>query len=115
MSRLINSEVKKVTFGRAAKLIAMYLKSMVVLGGESESVLGKVAHPPIDGILLSNVARSPDVVSSNKSAWARLRWTKLDEKSYYRLIPQLRAILGPDEPFWVLEAHWIVTDKQTLA
>lgn len=55
---LRNSGLLNVTFGRAAKLIAMYLKSAVVLGSSSETAFGHIAHPPIDGILLRNVAAS---------------------------------------------------------
>lgn len=110
MSWLINAGVEKVTFGRAAKLIGIYLKSIVVLGAGYGSTLSRVAHPPIDGILLSRVAVSPSVVSEYKGEWARVRWTKLDEKAYYCLIGQLRNILAPDEPFWMLEQYWTVTD-----
>jgi hypothetical protein len=111
MSWLTDAGVRNVTFGRAAKLIGIYLKSRVVLGVGHHSSLSRVAHPPIDGILLSNVARSPDVVSPYKGEWARVRWTRLDEEDYYRLIGQLRAILAPGAPFWVLEQYWTVTDE----
>src|SRR5438477_2940419 len=43
----------KATFGRAAKLIAVYLKSVVVLVRPDTS-LARVAHPPFDFILLRN-------------------------------------------------------------
>lgn len=111
MAELIRNEVEKVTFGRAAKLIAIYLKSVVVLGVGCGSRFSSVAHPPIDSILLSAAAQSPTVVSGHKADWARMRWTMLDEESYYRLIEQLRAILAPGEPFWMLEKFWTVTDE----
>lgn len=108
---LKNAGVEKVTFGRAAKLIAVYIKSIVVLGDRNGNTLGKVAHPPVDGILLSNIARSRDIVSTHKGEWAKVRWTRLDEEEYYRLIGQLRDSLAPDEPFWMLERYWTVTDE----
>jgi hypothetical protein len=114
MSWLIKAGIKNVTFGRAAKLIGIYLKGMVVLGSGYGSSLSRVAHPPIDSILLSKLARSPEVVSAHKAGWARVRWTQLDEGAYYRLIGQLRAALSPDAPFWILEQYWTVTDESRL-
>jgi hypothetical protein len=102
---------KHVTFGRAAKLVAVYLKSMIVLGPGFGSALCRVAHPPIDSILLFNLTRSPEVVSPHKHEWAALRWTSLEEPGYYRLIKQLRDILAPGEPFWMLERFWKFTDE----
>jgi hypothetical protein len=111
MLSLTNAGVKNVTFGRAAKLVAVYLKSTVVLGTGHGSTLSKVAHPPIDSILLSNAAGSPEVVSPDKREWRKVRWTRLGEDAYYQLIGQLRTILAPDEPFWMLEQYWTVTDE----
>lgn len=111
VASLIHGGVEKVTFGRAAKLVAVYMKSVVVIGIGCGSRLSSVAHPPIDGILLSAASRSPSVISGYKADWARVRWTTLDEESYYRLIGQLRAVLAPGEPFWMLERFWTVTDE----
>jgi hypothetical protein len=106
--------IPNVTFGRAAKLIAMYLKSEVVLGPGSRTALARIAHPPIDGILLSNLAASSDVNSEHKRKWAKTKWTKLNEQQYYELMEQLRGVLGHEhgheEPFWKLERFWTVTD-----
>lgn len=110
---LQNAGIKNATFGRAAKLVAVYLKSMVVLAGKSESALSKVAHPPVDGILLRNVVRSPEVTSEHKRLWTAVRWTLLDEETYYGLIKQLRAVLTPEAPFWMLEQYWTVTEERT--
>jgi hypothetical protein len=33
-------------------------------------------------------------------------WSKLTEVEYYSLVDQLRATLGPREPFWMLERFW---------
>src|SRR5256885_1479482 len=46
------------TFGRAAKLIAIYPKSMVILNGNFETRRARVVHPPIDGILLHNMCKA---------------------------------------------------------
>ncbi len=106
---LAEKGIANVTYGRAAKLVAVYLKSMIVLGPDGPSSLASIAHPPIDRILLQNLASS-DVASPHKSEWRATTWTTLDEQSYYALISQLRGVLAKSEPFWKLEKYWTVTN-----
>lgn len=101
--------IPNVTFGRAAKLIAIYLKSAVVLGPGSGTAFARIAHPPIDGILLGKLAAS-DVNSEHTGKWAKTKWTKLTDQQYNELIMQLRQVLGAEEPFWTLERFWTVTN-----
>ena len=111
---LEKARIDDVTFGRAAKLVAVYLKSAVVLGPGAGTALARIAHPPIDSMVLGNLASAADVVSEHKGAWAKVKWTQLDAVRYYELIAQLRLILGADEPFWALERFWNVTsDAET--
>jgi hypothetical protein len=98
------------TFGRAAKLIAVYLKSRVVLA-RPETILARVAHPPIDSILLRNVVRAHELQSPHKYTWAKIKWTQLNETSYYILVGQLLALLPDGEPFWKLEQFWTVSEE----
>lgn len=100
---LSQASVMDVTYGRAAKLVAVYLKTLVLMGEGCETALGRCLHPPIDRILLKALAASPTVVSPHKRAWRKTNWTQLDEAGYYRLVDQLRAVLPPDAPFWRLE------------
>lgn len=98
--------VAKVTYGRAAKLAAVYLKTMILMGEACGSPLGQHLHPPIDRILLQALATSPVVKSPHKSEWRKTSWTRLDEAGYYRLLDQLRAVLPEGAPFWRLEEFW---------
>ncbi len=85
-----------VRFGRAAKLVGVYLKSFAVLGGgDGAAPLARLAHPPIDRSLLE--------LPKEKSKWRKAAWTKLTESQYYELISDLRKLLEKDEPFWKLE------------
>lgn len=102
----------KARFGRAAKLVAMYLKTSVVLGGQAESPLARIAYPPIDGILLDNLAESTQGTEVQRRAWDAIKWTKLDEDAFYALVRELRAIVPAAEPFWKLEEFWTVTTEQ---
>jgi len=103
--------VKNVTFGRAAKLVAVYLKSMVIIGTDSNSSLAKVVHPPIDRILIKNIAKNSEIDSSYKKKWKSVNWTDLNEHEYYTLIEQLSMCLEKNDPLWMLEKFWTVTNK----
>lgn len=96
------------TYGHAAKLVAIYLKSMIVVGPGAGSRLSAVIHPPIDAILLQNVTRY-EKKSGRLAKWRGTSWTSLDKRSYYELIEDLRGLLRPGEPFWILERFWTVT------
>lgn len=106
--------ISNVTFGRAAKLIAVYLKSFVVLGPGSATAFARVAHPPIDSILLKNLASANDVHSEHQRKWAKTKWTKLNEGQYSELIEQIRQAVGAEEPFWKLERFWTVTNDSEV-
>lgn len=104
--------LRKATFGHAAKLLGMYLKSMVVLGPDFGTAFARVAHPPIDGILLSELSSSDEIKCGHRHAWGKVRWTQLDEAGYYALVEELRSCAAADEPFWKLERFWRVTKTQ---
>jgi hypothetical protein len=102
---------KKVAYGRAAKLVAIYLKSMVICGGAAYSALGRAIHPPIDRRLLQALAAEP-AFAQTRAEWRQINWTQLEEDRYYRLIQQLRSALPQEIPFWMLEEYWTVADDE---
>jgi hypothetical protein len=53
MQRLEADGVQTVTYGRAAKIVAIYLKSMVVVGPDWDTQFARLIHPPIDNMLLN--------------------------------------------------------------
>ncbi len=99
-----------VTYGRAAKLVAVYLKAAVIMGDGCNSSLGRNVHPPIDRILLRRLASSDNITSPHKAAWRSTNWTQLDEPGYYRLIGQLRSAIPDGAPFWTIEEYWEPSD-----
>lgn len=109
IERLDGQGIANVSYGRVAKLIAVYLKTMVVVGPHATSSLASVAYPPVDRILLHHLASS-DLDSPHKSKWRVTTWTTLDDARYYALMSELRGALTKDEPFWKLERYWTVTD-----
>jgi hypothetical protein len=107
---LTQQGVADATFGRAAKLVAVYLKVMVVLSPAGDCDLARVAHPPIDRTELQKVAAEAGVDSRHKRSWKTVNWTQLTEEGYYSLIDQLRARIPSSDPFWTLEQYWNVAD-----
>ncbi|MCG3177996.1 MAG: hypothetical protein BIFFINMI_00319 [Phycisphaerae bacterium] len=100
------------TFGRVAKVVAVYLKGMVVVGPDFASGLAKVIHPPIDGRLLKAIAEDPCVDSTIREACRSTNWTDLDENTYYTMIAAFREC-GMDQPaFWMLERYWTPADAE---
>jgi len=81
---------------------------MVVIS-DPNSDLARIAHPPIDRILLQNLASAKEIESPYKHSWQETQWTKLSDEEYYVLIRQLRSCLQEGEPMWHLERYWTVT------
>lgn len=100
LKELLNSQAEKdkVTYGRAAKIIAIYIKTCYVIP-DPECALSRVAHPPIDRILLSQISKCHKIFDDKLP-----NWTQLDQDKYTALINELRHI-EPDH-FWKLERYW---------
>lgn len=109
-SRLTEDGLQKVTYGRAAKLVAVYLKAIVIMGDGCDSSLGRNLHPPVDRILLQGLALSNRITSPHKAAWRSINWTQLDGSGYDQLIGQLRKSIPDDAPFWTIEEYWEPSD-----
>jgi len=89
----------KASYGQAAKIIAVYIKTSIVIRDSGVGILSKIAHPPIDNILLTGLHKEfPSLIANG------IRWTKLNEDDYFDLIQSLRQ-LNLDS-FWKLETFW---------
>jgi len=106
---LVDSGVSNVSFGRAAKLVAVYIKAMVVVGPHSETQFALVAHPPIDSILLGGIADCDNLPGTIRQLCRSTKWTQLERSSYYSIVDQIKAFVPDIEPFWRLERYWTVT------
>lgn len=80
------------TFGRCAKVIAIYLKVTVIVAGFHDSPFARAIHPPIDEILLKSLARDDRFPAPARRLWRRTKWTKLDATCYAELIESFRAV-----------------------
>ena len=62
--------IKGRSYGRAAKLLAIYIKAMVVVKNEKCSI-SIVAHPPIDRMILQNISKDKSISDPNLLATNR--------------------------------------------
>jgi hypothetical protein len=99
--------IKGSTFGRAAKLIAIYVKSMVTVCN-SESNLACIAYPPIDGVILKNISKDKTLPKDFRQFCTKTKWRQLDEENYMLLIRKLQKYVILDKPMWTLERYWSV-------
>ena len=94
------------TFGRAAKIVAIYLKTLVICGGHQASRLAAVAHPPVDRVLLQALAGDPRFPKAARSRWRRTSWTSLTSDGYAALVADLREAGLDERGFWQAENWW---------
>jgi hypothetical protein len=94
------------THGVAAKLINVYLKSRFVCGGFAEYSKVQALHPPIDSVLLQELAR--DDFGWKAKFWSnayKARWSKFDSDTYENVIQEIRESLN-GESMWKIEHFW---------
>jgi hypothetical protein len=105
LSKALTGQVTKpeqITYGRIAKIIAIYIKTVYV-SQAPHAALSKVAHPPIDGILLKEVKeKNPGHKYPPKLG---SRWSTFDKEKYQQALGYLRKVNG-DKAFWEIEVFW---------
>ena len=102
-------KVKGGSYGRAAKLIAIYLKSMIVVQNNTNS-LAEIVHPPIDSLILKKISGDESLNHPRRAYWKNIKWTLLDEKNYKQLIMEFRQVYE-GRPLWHIEEYWTIEDN----
>ena len=95
-----------ISHGVAAKLINVYLKSRFVCGGFADSPKVQALHPPIDRVLLEELARRD--FGGKSKFWAQANkcgWSKFDSATYEDVIQGIREALN-GSPLWAIEQFW---------
>lgn len=105
------TDKEQVTYGRAAKCLAVYLKVTVILAGHHDSPFGKHLHPPVDRMLLKALAEAQCFPADRRKLWGGTNWTQLTEDSYFELINSFRDAGLADPAFWMIERYW---DKEQI-
>lgn len=94
-----NIGVQDCTYGRAAKVISIYLKTSVLLCNRASCRASQLIHPPIDSILLKRIASK-----SGLKDLSQIRWTHLSKLEYWSLVKRLKDHFGSFD--WRLEEYW---------
>ena len=89
----------KASYGRASKIIAIYIKTSITLRNSGQCTISKLAHPPIDNILLTNLN-----FKFPKLGLKGIKWTQLTEEKYFYIISKLRSL--NIDSFWKIEEFW---------
>lgn len=95
-----------ITHGVAAKLINCYLKSRFVCAGQQNHPNVAALHPPIDKILLEELAKQK--FGSETKFWrasSKLGWSKFSSQQYEDVISLIRLSMN-DKPMWMIEEYW---------
>lgn len=93
--------VLDVTYGRAAKIISIYLKTAIVIPFSQTDPRSEWIHPPIDSILLSKLSENEELKGLKS-----IRWTQLNKEHYKEIVGIIR---NSPYPFnWKLEEYWKV-------
>lgn len=90
--------IPNVSYGRVAKIIAIYLKTSVIMLGKNDEKSISI-HPPIDRILLTNISKIKALKGLKE-----VNWTQLDENEYWNLIQQIKQHFEKFD--WTLEEFW---------
>lgn len=94
--RLLNVEA---SYGRVAKIIAVYLKTVIIIGANVDNDKIRLIHPPVDRTILKGLP-----VNINFDEIRKLNWTQLDKDTYWMMVKIIRERLGLFD--WRLEIVW---------
>ena len=106
------------TYGRAQKLVNVYLKSKLVCGGYHDDERVERLHPPIDSVLLKGLSAFSESVAGQVQ-YAEFQnnlldaqalgssWVVFTQTTYEAYIKAFKS-LQKDKPLWAIEEHWVL-------
>ena len=102
------------SFGRAQKLVNIYLKTILVCGGHHQHPKVALLHPPLDFELFKGLrtflSKNRGAMSEARSAFLSAqrrnpRWTMFSEADYVAHIDAIKLLMA-DKPLYQVEEHW---------
>jgi hypothetical protein len=97
---LFNTQGVAASYGQTSKLIAIYLKTSLVLQSEVSLAQKQIIHPPIDSIVLRTLPTNVEEFRKIR----KLKWTIMDQASYWDLVKTVRGRFKFFD--WRLEMGW---------
>jgi hypothetical protein len=89
----------RISYGLAAKLISIYIKVVEVIPSKGNSLLSKIAFPPVDSILLKQINKSNKIFKETT-------WSKYDWDNYLEVVQKLKT-KNNNQPMWMIESNWV--------
>jgi hypothetical protein len=100
------------SFGRAQKLVSIYLKTVLVCGEHHSHRLVVKLPPPLDRQLFNGLKvylrdhpDNPGKDAFLKAQSVRSSWTTFTDKDYVAHVAALKLIMG-SQPLYFAEEHW---------
>ena len=103
--KVAGDKFRNISFGVAAKVISIYIKTYHILPNKGEGALSALAYPPIDSILLANKELAREVSIRTTT------WSKFEKADYFEVLDKLETHTT-GHPFWKLEAYWSSAKKK---
>lgn len=111
------------TYGRAQKLVNIYLKSKIICGGAPHDDM-RVAklHPPLDRQLLAELDKlgskqlGTALCEVFREKWNMARamgtsWTDFNKPTYDAYVAAIKVLQG-ERPLWAVEEYWMGGNRQ---
>ncbi len=99
MKAFVSKRRRNISFGVAAKVVSIYVKTYEVIAEKGNSPISRVAYPPIDSFLLKNL------IKHKKVRLKRTDWSKFKKRTYLKTICEMKK-LTHGRALWKLEAFW---------
>lgn len=104
MGEAKSNGMKGFSYGVAAKMINCYIKAFYI--GDQEVL--SVAHPPIDRLLLSELAKKD--YEGKRKIWYEYKnkgWSTFTKDHYSEVIKALRSSKELEAEMWKVERYWL--------
>lgn len=105
VEKAIKTDLIGFTHGIAAKLINIYLKSAFICVYDQNLPIIKAIHPPIDRLLLNELARNN--IGNFGTRWACFRnigWSNFTSNDYEEVIHYIKQVTN--DSLWTIEKYW---------
>lgn len=106
------NQIQGINYGRAQKLVNIYLKTKLVCGGHETHPNVSQLHPPLDRELFDGLRRvfrkqktSDAAVAFAAAQRACSAWTKFELQDYLAHIEAIKIFMD-GQPLWMVEEHW---------
>lgn len=107
------NQIPGINYGRAQKLVNIYLKTKLICGGFETHPKVSLLHPPLDRELFDGLRRvfREQKTSDAAAAFADAQkacssWTNFELQDYLAHIRAIKLFMD-GRPLWMVEEHWL--------